>query len=47
MRVIRWAGGPGLALVAVWGLWSQTANTLPSPADQKDALAKAREEIAA
>ncbi len=33
--------------MAVWWLWSQPATTLPSPAEQKDLLAKAREEIAA
>ncbi len=47
MCVIRRVGWLCLAWMAVWWVWSQPATTFPSPAEQKDLLGKAREEIAA
>jgi hypothetical protein len=47
MGVIRRVGWLSLASMTVWWLWGQPATTLPSPAEQKDLLGKAREEIAA
>jgi hypothetical protein len=47
MRLIRRVSWLSLVFVAAWGLWSQPVTALPPPAEQKDLLAKAREEIAA